>query len=384
MRWSSSALPSTRSGCSLSMTKTRLPISGAASAAASPAISARSTRPWAERRPASARASSSRSLTSRLIRREERSAESTTSRSSAWSAPPSDACSSSRLASTLVSGVRSSCEASATNSRCCCSAVLPLGPGAVQRAQHLLQRLRQFADLVFDRRVGHVLGGVAGFGDLFGARGEGGDRAHRAARDRHPGEAGEQGAAEDPGADQEPDPVDRVFAVGGAAPVLDVAGGDAFGLQGNGLDPQPVAFDGARFERAELGGVRFFGAGISGPGQFAAAAVEDPDRGVVGEDVGSEFVRLDHPFAVQRVVADPQFALEDFDRAVHLVVEVVADPRGGDLADRAAEDHQDRQRQPGGDGGDPPADRPGAGMHDSPQPGSGVVAGGADHQSLRT
>ena len=64
-------------------------------------------------RPASARASSSRSATRRRIRREERSAEAAASRCS----PCSVSSSSSRLASTDVSGVRSSCEASATNSR---------------------------------------------------------------------------------------------------------------------------------------------------------------------------------------------------------------------------------------------------------------------------
>ena len=67
----------------------------------------------AARGPASARASSSRSATSRRIRREERSAEAAASRCS----PSSASSSSSRLASTEVSGVRSSCEASATNSR---------------------------------------------------------------------------------------------------------------------------------------------------------------------------------------------------------------------------------------------------------------------------
>ena len=64
-------------------------------------------------RPASARASSSRSATSRRIRRLERSAEAAASRCS----PCSVSSSSSRFASTDVSGVRSSCEASATNSR---------------------------------------------------------------------------------------------------------------------------------------------------------------------------------------------------------------------------------------------------------------------------
>ncbi len=64
-------------------------------------------------RPTSVRASSSRSATSRRMRCEERSAE----RAASPCSPCSDSASSSRFASTLVSGVRSSCEASATNCR---------------------------------------------------------------------------------------------------------------------------------------------------------------------------------------------------------------------------------------------------------------------------
>ncbi len=44
------------------------------------------------------------------------------------------------------------------------------------------------------------------------------------AGDREAGEAGEQGAAEDAGGDEEPEPVDGRVDVGDAAPVLDVAG----------------------------------------------------------------------------------------------------------------------------------------------------------------
>ena len=87
--------------------------SAPASRAASAATAARSTGPRGSSRPASARASSSRSPTSRRMRRDERSAESAMSRCS----PASSASSSSRFARMLVSGVRSSCDASATNLR---------------------------------------------------------------------------------------------------------------------------------------------------------------------------------------------------------------------------------------------------------------------------
>ena len=101
---------------------------------------------------------------------------------------------------------------------------LALGAGGVERAQHLLQGPGQLADLVVDRRLGHLPRGVAGGGDLARGRGQRGDRPHRPAGDRDPGEAGQQGAAEDAGGDEEPEPVDRRVDVLDAAPVLDVAG----------------------------------------------------------------------------------------------------------------------------------------------------------------
>ena len=62
--------------------------------------------------------------------------------------------SSSRFASTLVSGVRSSCEASATNSRWRCSALLGLRARRVERVEHAVERARELGDLV----VGLVVG----------------------------------------------------------------------------------------------------------------------------------------------------------------------------------------------------------------------------------
>ena len=84
-----------------------------ASAAASRATATRSTGAVVASRPASARASRSRSVTILRMRLDERSADSAISRCS----PASSDSSSSRFARMLVSGVRSSCDASATNSR---------------------------------------------------------------------------------------------------------------------------------------------------------------------------------------------------------------------------------------------------------------------------
>ena len=112
MRCSSSRVPSTTAR-SASTDSSRSPASGSSSATASVTTAPTSVSARGGVRPESARASSSRSPTSRRIRRDERSAESAVD----FISPSSCSESSSRLASTLVSGVRSSCEASATNAR---------------------------------------------------------------------------------------------------------------------------------------------------------------------------------------------------------------------------------------------------------------------------
>ena len=106
-------------------------------------------------------------------------------------------CSSSRFASTLVSGVRSSCEASATNSRWRLQRALGLEARALERAEHLLERLRQLGDLVVAVRLGDGERGVAGPRDLARGGRDVGHRAQRAARQREPAEQREQRAAED-------------------------------------------------------------------------------------------------------------------------------------------------------------------------------------------
>ena len=88
-------------------------------------------------RAASVRASSSRSATSRRIRWEERSAERA---ASPWS-PSRDSASSSRFASTLVSGVRSSCEASATKRRWRAS-IVSVSPRAASSSRSMPSSVR--------------------------------------------------------------------------------------------------------------------------------------------------------------------------------------------------------------------------------------------------
>ena len=102
--------------------------------------------------------------TSRRIRREERSAERAASACSPWS----ESASSSRLASTLVSGVRSSCEASATNWRWRAS-IASVSPRAASSSRSIPSSVRaSSATSSSASGWGIVRGGVAGARDLLG------------------------------------------------------------------------------------------------------------------------------------------------------------------------------------------------------------------------
>ena len=216
--------------------------------------------------------------------------------------------------------------------------LLALGARGVERAQHLLQRLGQFADLVFDRRAGHVPGGVAGLGDLPRARGQRGDRPHRPAGDRHPGEAGQQRAAEDPGDDQQPDAVDRRRRRGRCCGRTGRSRWSRRSSLSSAVATRmPPSSRDAGLGRSEARRVRF--------GDRLPSSVEDADRGVVGQHVGRRAAGPFAPRLADRRCSRPGFALARIsDRVAHLAVEVVADPAGGDLADR-------RRRRPSGSPG---------------------------------
>ena len=156
-------------------------------------------------RPASARASSSRSPTSRRIRRDERSADSAISRRS----PSSSDSSSSRLARMLVSGVRSSCEASATNARWRASVASVSLRAALSSWSMSSNVWARSATSSLALRLGQRDVGVARAGHLARRAGEAGDRPHRALGHVQAGDEGEQRAAEHAEGEEEADPVDR-------------------------------------------------------------------------------------------------------------------------------------------------------------------------------
>ena len=202
MRWSSSGLPRTGTGAGALIASTWPPAIGLTSASAASPISARShgtshaQRGRRRRGPAAAgrrpgAASAARSAApSRPSRRSSPSLEVGSSR--AWS--------SSRLARMLVRGVRSSCEASATNSRCALHHLLRLASGRRRARRSIWSRCGPA------RRPRRR---CSGCGDR-AARGRGSSAISRAVAvsaaigriarlgDREAGECREQGAAETP------------------------------------------------------------------------------------------------------------------------------------------------------------------------------------------
>ena len=156
-------------------------------------------------RPASARASSSRSATSRRIRRDERRAEAAASRCS----PSSTSSSSSRFASTEVSGVRSSCDASATNSRWR-ARVASVSDARRSSAWSIPSSVRA-SSATSSSRLGmrDPARGVAGALDRARGLGQLGDRGHRAPGGRDAGEQRQRRPAE------HAEPEEEAHAVGG-------------------------------------------------------------------------------------------------------------------------------------------------------------------------
>ncbi len=123
--------------------------------------------------------------------------------------PRARSASSSRLARMLVSGVRSSCEASATNSRWRSSEASVSPRAALSSPQHVLERVRQVGDLVVGLGFGSVHVGVARAGDLARGARQAGDRPHRAACHDQPAEQRQQRPAEHAEGEEQPHAVDR-------------------------------------------------------------------------------------------------------------------------------------------------------------------------------
>ena len=108
---------------------------------------------------------------------------------------------------TAVSGVRSSCDASATSRRCAPT-------DSLECLEHLVEPRRQAAELVVAAHL-DALGQVARRGDALGGGRQAPDRPERRGRDERREPCGERDADAADQEDPEPDPAER--AVGRAA-----------------------------------------------------------------------------------------------------------------------------------------------------------------------
>ena len=151
------------------------------------------------------------------MRCEERSAERA---ASPWS-PCSESASSSRFASTLVSGVRSSCEASATNWRWRAS-IASVSSRAASSSRSMPSSVRASSATSSSAggwgmpREGSRVRAISAAVEV-----SCGDRRHRAARDRHARGEREQAAGEHAEHQEQLDALDRRLGGRDLAPVLD-------------------------------------------------------------------------------------------------------------------------------------------------------------------
>ena len=162
-------------------------------------------------RPASARASSRRSETRRLMRREERRARAD------HLARPRRPRSRARVAPGAARGWRgcssAACAARATRrrrTRAAACIICSVSDRAASSSRSIWSSVRASSPTSSSRLgLGDPVRGVARGGDHAGGGGQRGDRAHGAAGDRDAGERGEDGAADDAQREEEPQPVDR-------------------------------------------------------------------------------------------------------------------------------------------------------------------------------
>ena len=268
--------------------------------------------------------------------------------------PVSSSSSSSRLASTEVSGVRSSCEASATNSRWRTSA-LSVSVRAPSRAWSIASSVRrQLGDLVVGLGVGEGQRRVARALDPAGGRRQLGDRLHRAARGGQAGQQGQQRAAEH--AERE----EHLHAVGGVLDVGDPAARTAGTSRRDSRRPPPGASRRAsRRPRTSCGTASRSRARPCVCQPTRSSSVITRIAAFCDAAKSSRSTRLPTGFSAACAGDDPQqrVLLQRVGAAGHLVVEVLVDLPRREHADDRREAAQDHQRQGRGAAGQAPADR---------------------------
>ena len=215
------------------------------------------------------------------MRWEERSAD----RAASPRSPSSTSVSSSRLARIEVSGVRSSCEASATNWRWRSRAPSVSSREASKPSSMACSVCASSATSSSARGLGQRLRRVARALDVVGGRREPGDRGHRAPAQQDAAEQRQQRAAEHARAEEEADAPDGGLDVGDLARVLDDEREDqplgvADARRRAGASPRGSR----RRAPCAAGGCRSSGA-FFGLAQDVPRGLRDPDHGLVGGGV---------------------------------------------------------------------------------------------------
>ena len=283
----------------------------------------------------------------------------------------SSASSSSRLARMLVSGVRSSCEASATKSRWR-SSVASVSSRAAPSSRSMSSSVLARSDTSsLARGLGSVMSGSRVRATSRAARVRPGDRAHRARATYEAAEEGEQRAAEHAEGEEQADAVDRVVDGRLRLRVLDV--GDRLrrpGSAASGPKTSPRADRARDHERARDDAVvaqvgQPLGARL---GQVSRARRAGRPRGRRTQHAHLRRRRRRRRSAapseiVTSAVVEPRArrrsSARSAARGAQVVVEARPDALLGHRADHDGEHAQDPERQRGRDDGQLEADRAG-------------------------
>ena len=222
--------------------------------------------------------------------------------------------------------------------------LLGLAARALERVEHLLQRVPELGHLVVGHRLRQRAARVARLGDVARAGGQRGDGRHRAPADDQAAEQGQQRAREDAAAEEQPDARDGVLDDRDGAAVLDDQRHDEAAAAD--VDPAPARLDLISRAVCAVRGSRMpkLGAPV-GLGQDRPSRWIDADDGVVGGRVDVDVRAVEVDVAREAVAAEGVAVGQVVDGGGELVVEVRAHARRGHLPDDHRERGEDDQRQ---------------------------------------
>ena len=251
----------------------------------------------------------------------------------------------------LVSGVRSSCEASATNSRWAWTSCWASVREASSSREHRIERPSQLGDLVVGRRLRHRERRVARRRDFARGRGQRRDRPHRPLRHPQAGERRQQCSGADSDAEEQPKPADRGVELVVVARIEHVDGVERARRRGqDALRDREVSKVRVRRSADWGGGEDSSGATSERPAESTIAIVASLAR------IRSS--NSERPMTSFVAGFDLDRERELTGGRLELLAEVVLESILGEPADDRGERQQDREGQGGRDAGEAPADGP--------------------------